>query len=114
MAEVLCTLSDLEKTGAKEIKINPGGPGPESIFVVKTSAGVAAYWNNCPHADLPLNLAPDKFIDRTKTYILCVNHAAWFEKKTGVCVRGPCTGMSLRPFPVHIEGEDVRRGAAPV
>ena len=113
MAEVLCALSDLEATGAKEIKINPGGPGPEAIFVVKTSDGVAAYWNNCPHADLPLNLVPDRFIDRTDRYILCVNHAAYFEKTDGLCVRGPCKGMGLKPFPIHVAGDEVRRGRAP-
>lgn len=102
----LCRLSDLAATGAKELVIDDAGR-TRRIFVVRHEAGIAAYFNACPHARLPLNSEPDKFLDAARGFLLCMNHGAHFDAATGRCFRGPCKGESLARFPIRIVGEDV-------
>lgn len=106
MPRVLCALSDLAATGAKEITLLKDG-APYPIFVVRDQAGVRAFENSCPHARLPLNAAADVFFDIARTVLVCFNHGAHFDSGTGVCVRGPCKGERLRAFPVTTDGESV-------
>ncbi|MGE4063840.1 MAG: Rieske (2Fe-2S) protein [Rhodospirillaceae bacterium] len=106
MTTFLCRLADLEATGAKELVIEDAGIR-HRIFVVRHEAGAAAYFNACPHARLPLNAAPDVFVDFSGSFLFCANHGAHFEVATGRCIRGPCKGESLRPLPVRIDGGNV-------
>lgn len=108
---LLCRLADLEATGAKEVVVTDAGQR-HPIFVVKHDNGVAAYFNACPHARLPLNAKPDAFFDVARGFLVCVNHGAHFDPVTGRCLRGPCKGESLRRFAVRLEGDTVR-GADP-
>lgn len=103
-ATVLCRLGALDATGAKEIVLDDAGI-PVAVVVVRCGAGVAGYFNSCPHAKLPLNRAPDVFFDAGGTVLVCVNHGAHFDAATGRCLRGPCKGASLRPFPVRLDGD---------
>ena len=106
MAQVLCRLDDLDATGAKEIVLNKDGarvPG----FVLKYREHILGYVNSCPHVRLPLNWAPDVFLDISGTYLFCANHGATFDVMTGLCKRGPCRGQSLTPFPVRVEGDEI-------
>ena len=105
-ATYLCRLSDLDTTGGKEIVLDRGG-ARLSVFVVRHGEMVLGYVNSCPHARLPLNWREDIFFDLTRTYLLCANHGAYFDVASGKCVRGPCKGQSLTPFPVCIDGEDI-------
>ena len=107
MTEVLCRLSDLDATGAKEI-IRTEGSIRAAIFVIRYKGRVYAYVNSCPHVRLPLNWNDDVFFDAGGQYILCGNHAARFEAATGLCLRGPCKGQSLTPVPVAIEDDNIR------
>jgi nitrite reductase/ring-hydroxylating ferredoxin subunit len=102
----LCRLADLEATGAKEIVVIDAGLR-HKIFIVTHDNGVAAYFNACPHARLPLNAAPDAFFDFSRSFLVCVNHGAHFDAMTGRCLRGPCKGESLRRFPVRLDGDTV-------
>jgi nitrite reductase/ring-hydroxylating ferredoxin subunit len=98
---VLCSLAELEATGSRGFSVGEGD-WPLRGFVVKTSAGVAAYVNYCPHAGHPLNLRPDRFLTSDRTLILCSSHGALFARDDGVCVAGPCQGQSLTAIPVEV------------
>jgi nitrite reductase/ring-hydroxylating ferredoxin subunit len=103
---VLCRLADLEATGAKEAVVDDAGIR-HPIFIVKHDGGVAAYFNACPHARLPLNAEPGVFFDFSRSFLVCGNHGAHFDAATGRCIRGPCKGESLRRFPVQLDGDRV-------
>jgi len=106
MTRKLCTLADLAATGAKEVILDDNG-ARISIFIIKHGDGVLGYVNSCPHARLPLNWQDEQFFDVTGLYLLCANHAAYFDIATGQCVRGPCKGQSLTTFPVDLDGVHV-------
>jgi nitrite reductase/ring-hydroxylating ferredoxin subunit len=106
MTQLLCRLTDLDATGGKEIVLNHDGERI-SVFVVKHGTGVVGYVNSCPHARLPLNWRDDHFFDITGLYLFCANHSAAFDVQTGQCVRGPCKGQSLTPYPVALVGPNI-------
>lgn len=103
MSRVLCAVSDLDATGAKEIVLERDG-GLYPVFVIRAAGRVTGYVNSCPHARLPLNWRPDAFFDVSGTYLFCTGHGAHFDPLTGLCVRGPCKGQSLTPYAVRVEG----------
>ena len=98
---VLCSLAELEITGSKGFAVGEGD-WPLRGFLVKTSKGVAAYVNYCPHAGFPLNWQPDVFLAPGGHMIRCIMHGAMFEIDTGDCVAGPCLGDGLQPLPIHV------------
>jgi nitrite reductase/ring-hydroxylating ferredoxin subunit len=102
----LCRLEDLSATGAKEIILDKDG-ARFPVFVVKYGLHIFGYVNSCPHARLPLNWRDDVFLDVSGTYLFCANHGAHFDVSTGKCIRGPCKGQSLAPFPVYLDGDAI-------
>ena len=106
MTRVLCALTDLDATGAKEIVFEQDG-ARVSVFVVRHGDKIHGYINSCPHARLPLNWRDDRFFDVTGQYLLCANHSALFDIGSGQCVRGPCKGRALAPYPVRQDGANV-------
>jgi nitrite reductase/ring-hydroxylating ferredoxin subunit len=105
MSRRLCSLADLDATGAKEIVLDDGGVRLP-VFVVRHGDAVLGYVNSCPHARLPLNWRDDVFFDVTRSYLLCANHGAHFDIDSGDCIRGPCKGKSLTRYPVRVvDGE---------
>lgn len=102
----LCRLSDLAATGAKEVLVEDAGLR-HPVFVVRHGDGAVAYFNSCPHARLPLNGAPDVFLDVSRSYLVCVNHGAHFDVATGRCFRGPCKGQALKSLPVSRDGDRI-------
>ena len=111
MSRVLCTVSDLDDTGAKEIVLDKDG-GRYPVFVVRAAGRIIGYENSCPHARLPLNWRPDAFFDISRTYLFCANHGAHFDPVSGHCLRGPCKGQTLTPYPVRVEGDVIISDAA--
>lgn len=99
---ILCDLADIDDPGAKGFVVEKGGARLR-VFVVRRGGEVFGYVNSCPHVGVPLNLEDDRFLDLFKTGILCANHFALFEIDSGYCVRGPCAGRRLTPFPVLIQ-----------
>ncbi len=104
--QILCRLQDLDTTGAKEIVLERDG-ARVPVFVVQYGPHVLGYMNSCPHARLPLNWREDAFLDMSGTYLFCANHGAHFDVATGKCIRGPCKGQSLTPFPVSVDGDTI-------
>ena len=99
--EVLCALADIASPGAKGFVVERDG-AKRRVFVVRRGSKVFGYVNSCPHVGAPLNIEDDKFLDMFNGNILCANHFALFEFKTGLCIRGPCLGRRLETFPVRV------------
>ncbi len=73
------------------------------IFLVRKGDEIFGYLNDCPHWNIPLDLAPDKFLSRDKQRIQCSNHGARFAIETGKCNFGQCLGQALTAIPITVE-----------
>jgi nitrite reductase/ring-hydroxylating ferredoxin subunit len=109
VARVLCRLEDLPTDGCREFRVG-GGDWPLRGFVVRVGEGVRAYVNRCAHLDYPLNYMPHEFLTPDRSLIVCYVHGALFDKQTGYCVAGPCSGLSLAALPVRLEAGYVLLG----
>ena len=101
LTRVLCRLDELGATGCREFRLG-SGDWPLRGFVVRAGTEVHAYLNRCAHLALPLNLLQDRFLTHDGSMLLCTAHGALFEKSTGVCVAGPCSGQSLTRLAVLV------------
>jgi len=98
---VLCRVADLAG-GSRGFRLGKGD-WPLRGFVVQVDDGVRAYVNRCAHLSYPLNYLQHQFLSHDGSMIQCYVHGALFEKSTGYCVAGPCSGLSLIALPVRIE-----------
>ncbi len=71
-------------------------------FVVRDGADVHGYVDRCPHMGLPLAQELDAYLSPLGDVIVCSWHGALFDKTTGTCVAGPCTGQKLTAWPVGV------------
>ncbi len=99
--DVLCHLDDIEDGKAKTFTFMKGTWRFE-IFVQRQGDAFVAYENTCPHVGLPLNLAPNRFLDIEGEAIFCVNHGAYFNIDDGQCTKGPCRGKWLIPIALEL------------
>lgn len=106
---VLCRTDDVPDGGA--LGIGGTSPGDPGLIVVRRGERIAVWRNDCPHANLPLDLVPGRLMARDGRHLLCANHGALFEPDTGLCVRGPCAGRHLERVDAGVrEGAVVLRG----
>ena len=105
----LCALEDIPDDGAKGFTLDKFN----SIFAVRKNQKVYLYQNRCPHARLELNWMPDRFLDRSRDYILCAAHGALFEIDSGDCIAGPCPGSKLSALPHSIVNGQLYLNQAP-
>ena len=98
----ICLLKDVPDKKALSFKI-PGKKHDPGIIVVRRGNKAHAFLNNCPHANLPLDLFEGRVIARDGYHLLCANHAALFDPETGKCVAGPCAGEKLIMKVIKIE-----------
>ena len=75
-------------------------------FVLRHPQGWFAYFNNCPHWNVDLDLGFGDFYDAADDRLFCRNHGATFLPTTGFCDFGPCAGWSLERFELSFDGED--------
>jgi len=102
----LCALADLRDPGSKGFFFRKG----DYLFMafVTLRAGQLQGWvDRCPHAGLPLAMAPDRYLTSDGDFILCASHGALFRVADGHCVGGPCAGEGLIPWPVKVAGDAV-------
>lgn len=98
---VLCLLGDLpegESRGFAPVKGAFTG-----LFAIRRGERVFVYVNSCPHLGLPLDPAPDRFLDARKTAIICSAHGARFRIEDGECTSGPCYGESLEAVTARVD-----------
>jgi nitrite reductase/ring-hydroxylating ferredoxin subunit len=99
---VICRLADVEDPGARGFTLGTGD-WPLRGFLVRIGNEAWAYVNRCPHSRFPLNSVPHRFLTSGCELILCSMHGALFDRRTGFCIAGPCSGQSLTAVPVKIE-----------
>ena len=96
----LCRVEDIPDGAAKGFEPPPGGF--IGLFAVRRGQSVMVFVNSCPHIGVPLDWAPDRFLSRDGSRIICSTHGAEFELMTGVCTRGPCFGDRLEAVNIEI------------
>ena len=95
----LCKIQDLQEKKALVIRgENKYLPG---IIVYKSKESIHIWGNNCPHANLSLDLIEGK-VQSKNNDLLCANHGAKFNPETGECFKGPCKNSFLKAFPFKI------------
>lgn len=98
---VICSLADLGEQGCRGFTLGEGD-WPLRGFVLRVGKEIRAYRNWCPHAGHSLNLNPHQFLTPDGALIICNSHGALFERDGGLCIAGPCAGLSLRSLAVRI------------
>ncbi len=109
MAEVelkVGALADIADPGCREFSVGDGD-WPFRGFVVRKGDDVYAYQNYCVHVGHPLNWAPDSFLTKDRTAIICASHGAVYEIDSGLCVAGPCKGKTLRHVDVAVRDGEI-------
>ena len=109
----LCKVSDLEETGAFGVSIDTD-EGPLDVMLIKNpeasegESQVLAYRNTCPHLSIPLELEEHQFLEHgNPSIILCSTHGARFQVEDGLCILGPCEGLSLSKIGITIQKNDI-------
>jgi nitrite reductase/ring-hydroxylating ferredoxin subunit len=96
----LCKIKDLQEKKALVIRgENKYLPG---IIIYKAKESIHIWGNNCPHANLSLDLIEGK-VQSKNNDLLCANHGAKFNPETGECFKGPCKNSFLKAFPFKIK-----------
>ena len=98
----ICFLEDIPDNKALSFKISLKNFDP-GIIIVRRGNNAHAFVNNCPHANLPLDLIEGKVLARDGYNLLCANHAALFNPETGICLSGPCAGKKLATKTIKIK-----------
>ncbi len=75
-------------------------------FVLRLEQAFHAFANVCPHWNVDLDLGDGRFFDERFGAIVCRNHGALFDPRSGLCRAGPCVGAYLERFEVTLEGND--------
>jgi nitrite reductase/ring-hydroxylating ferredoxin subunit len=76
-------------------------------MLINYQGDVFAYLNRCPHVALSLDWVENQFFTEDKRYLICANHGATYEPRTGECIWGPCAGASLQEVPLEIEDGNI-------
>lgn len=88
---ILCRADEIGDEDAKGFEVDG-----HALLVARKDGQLHVYVNWCPHLGIELNFQPDEFFDLDRDFLQCANHGALFEVDSGLCVRGPCKGASLR------------------
>jgi nitrite reductase/ring-hydroxylating ferredoxin subunit len=100
---VLCRLDDIPEGESRGFPPAPGGF--TGLFAIRKGERVFVYVNSCPHIGLPLDPAPNRFLDAKRTAIVCSAHGARFRIEDGECTSGPCYGGSLEAVAARVDAE---------
>ena len=78
-----------------------------NCFLVNHQGSFHAYVNSCRHLVTPLDFVRYQFFSEDGRHLVCATHGAVYEPDTGLCVDGPCKGLSLHVLPVSVESDQV-------
>lgn len=76
-------------------------------FVVNHGGRFHAYINSCRHMVTPLDFVRYQFFTEDGRHLMCATHGAVYEPDTGLCVDGPCKGLSLHALPVVVDRGEI-------
>ncbi|HEX7228068.1 MAG TPA: Rieske (2Fe-2S) protein [Candidatus Binatia bacterium] len=104
--KLICQVGELSHGGSKKFTIRSGDRELEALLVNYEGA-FFAYRNRCPHVGITLDWVDNQFFSVDGRYLMCANHGAVFEPRTGDCIWGPCAGLALQSVSLEIEGEKI-------
>ena len=81
--------------------------GSVEALLINFQGEYFAYVNRCRHIGLSLDWIDNQFFTDDSRYLICANHGATYEPKSGECVWGPCVGASLQGVPLEVAGEKI-------
>src|SRR5437773_2364402 len=84
-------VGELAHGESKKFTLRCGGIGVEA-FLISYEGSLHAYLNRCRHIALSLDWLDNQFFSDDKRFLICANHGATYEPKTGECIWGPCAG----------------------
>ena len=76
-------------------------------FLVNHRGQFRAYINSCRHMVTPLDFVRYQFFTDDGSHLMCATHGALYEPDTGLCVDGPCKGLSLHALPVVVDRAEI-------
>jgi len=79
-------------------------------FLINYQGQFHAYVNRCRHMTTPLDFVRYQFFTEDGRRLVCMTHGALYEPDSGLCVEGPCKGLSLYPLPVRVDQGEVLVG----
>lgn len=79
-------------------------------FLVNHRGEFHAYVNRCRHMTTPLDFVRYQFFTEDGEHLICMTHGAVYEPDSGLCVEGPCKGLSLYRLPVTVDQGEVLVG----
>jgi nitrite reductase/ring-hydroxylating ferredoxin subunit len=103
---VLCPLDEIASPGARGFRFR-AHDAVFAGFVIRRGESVVGYVDSCPHAGWPLAGPNGRFLTRENDLILCAGHAALFRIEDGAMVAGPCSNVSLTPWPVAVRDGEI-------
>ena len=104
--KLVARLGELAPGTTKKFILKPGGRAVEA-FIVNFEGAHYAYVNRCRHIALTLDWVDNRFFTEDGRYLICANHGATYEPKTGECVWGPCLGAFLQRIALEIGREKI-------
>ena len=103
----LCPLDDIAPDSARGFDLDDSGR--DDLFVVRSSHGVFAYRNNCPHQNATMPWRRNEYLNATRDRIVCSAHGAEFAIATGECTSGAALGLCLDAVDLQVTTEGVLR-----
>ncbi len=76
-------------------------------FLINYQGKFHAYINRCRHMTTPLDFVRYQFFTEDGRHLICLTHGAIYEPGSGLCVDGPCKGLSLFQLPVLVNQGEV-------
>ncbi len=76
-------------------------------FLINYQGKFHAYINRCRHMTTPLDFVRYQFFTEDSRHLICMTHGAIYAPDSGLCVDGPCKGLSLYRLPVLIDQGEV-------
>jgi nitrite reductase/ring-hydroxylating ferredoxin subunit len=104
--QIVALVGELAHGSSKKFILRRGRNSIEAM-VINYDGSLYAYINRCRHVTLSLDWVDNQFFTDDRRYLICANHGALYEPKSGECIWGPCAGASLQRVPLEVEGEKV-------
>ncbi|MGH7773220.1 MAG: Rieske (2Fe-2S) protein [Candidatus Binatia bacterium] len=76
-------------------------------FLINYQGKFHAYINRCRHMTTPLDFVRYQFFTEDGRHLICMTHGAIYAPDSGLCVDGPCKGLSLYRLPVLVDQGEV-------
>ena len=81
-----------------------------NAFLINYQGRFHAYINRCRHMTTPLDFVRYQFFTPDGRHLICLTHGALYEPDSGLCVEGPCKGLSLYRLPVLVNQGEILVG----